>query len=138
VTDWSAHDRQISPPDLAGLATSPQRVAPGSGGRMAPPASAPASSGGGGGTYMAMPRLMGQPAYARPPRPVSEITPRPFDPDDLPLEVLRSDEEWQEAERASRAWRQREAAADARGRAMRPSGGGGLRGIAARLLRNGA
>jgi hypothetical protein len=87
---------------------------------------------------MAMPRLMGQPAYARPPRPVSEITPRPFDPDDLPLEVWRSDDEWQEAESAAQAWGHGNAAAEVRGRAMPPSGSGGLRGIAARLLRNGA
>lgn len=87
---------------------------------------------------MAMPRLMGQAAYARPPRPVSEVTPRPFDPDDLPLEVWRSEEQWQEAERATEAWGLRGGAVDARGRALRPSGGGGLRGIAARLLRNGA
>ena len=35
---------------------------------------------------------MGQPAYARPPRPTAE-TPRPFDPDDLPILAEMSDEE---------------------------------------------
>jgi hypothetical protein len=36
----------------------------------------------------AMPRLVGAPAYARPPRPV--VIDRPFDPDDLPLEAHRT------------------------------------------------
>jgi hypothetical protein len=41
----------------------------------------------------AMPKLYGAPAYARPPiAPVNPIE-RPFDPDDLPLEAERSDEE---------------------------------------------
>src|SRR4029453_16742532 len=55
-----------------------------------------ASSGGGGGGsssyYMAMPQLMGAPAYARPPRLVAE-SPRPLDPDDLPIEAMRSPED---------------------------------------------
>ena len=42
--------------------------------------------------HVALPKLVGQPAYARPTRPVSEA-PRPFDPDDLPLTVALSDEE---------------------------------------------
>jgi hypothetical protein len=33
-----------------------------------------------------MPKLMGAPAYARPPRPVDE-TPRPLTRDDLPIEA---------------------------------------------------
>jgi hypothetical protein len=40
----------------------------------------------------AMPNLVGAPAYARPLTP-SATTPRPFDPDDLPLEVDQTDEE---------------------------------------------
>lgn len=42
--------------------------------------------------HVALPKLYGQPAYARPPRSV-EDQPRPFDPDELPLEVEMSDEE---------------------------------------------
>lgn len=42
--------------------------------------------------HMALPQLFGGPAYSRPPRPVEEI-PRPFDPDELPLEAERSDED---------------------------------------------
>jgi hypothetical protein len=42
--------------------------------------------------HVALPKLVGQPAYARPSRPVSEA-PRPFDPDDLPLTVALNDEE---------------------------------------------
>lgn len=44
------------------------------------------------------PRLYGAPAYARPPMPVEE-SPRPFDPDDLPIAATLSDEEraWVEA-----------------------------------------
>ena len=42
--------------------------------------------------HVALPKLMGQPAYARPSRPVL-ATPRPFDPDDLPLVAQMSEEE---------------------------------------------
>ena len=42
--------------------------------------------------YVALPKLYGAPAYARPPRPV-ETQERPFDPDDLPLEAFRTQEE---------------------------------------------
>ena len=42
--------------------------------------------------HVALPKLYGAPAYARPPRPSAE-TPKPFDPDDLPIEAVRSDEE---------------------------------------------
>ena len=47
--------------------------------------------------HVALPRLYGQPAYARPPRSVDD-QPRPFDPDELPLEVEMSDEERMVAE----------------------------------------
>jgi hypothetical protein len=43
--------------------------------------------------HVALPKLYGAPAYARPPRPVVEVTPRPPDEDDLPLEVFRSAED---------------------------------------------
>jgi hypothetical protein len=42
--------------------------------------------------HVALPKLYGAPAYARPPRAVSD-TEKPFDPDDLPIEAVRSDEE---------------------------------------------
>jgi hypothetical protein len=42
--------------------------------------------------HVALPTLYGAPAYARPPAaiPVEE---RPFDPDELPIEAMRTDEE---------------------------------------------
>jgi hypothetical protein len=42
--------------------------------------------------HVALPKLYGAPAYARPPRPAAE-TVRPFDPDDLPIEAVRTEEE---------------------------------------------
>ena len=42
--------------------------------------------------HMALPKLYGAPAYARPAAPVV-ATPRPFDPDDLPLETYLTDQE---------------------------------------------
>jgi hypothetical protein len=41
----------------------------------------------------AMPKLYGAPAYARPPVPPINPIDRPFDPDDLPLEAERTDED---------------------------------------------
>ena len=48
--------------------------------------------------HVALPKLYGAPAYARPPRP-SETIERPVDPDDLPLEVERTPEEHELASR---------------------------------------
>ena len=42
--------------------------------------------------HVALPKLYGAPAYARPAPIVSE-SPRPFDPDDLPIEAVMTDEE---------------------------------------------
>ena len=42
--------------------------------------------------HVALPQLYGAPAYARPPKVVAEAE-RPFDPDELPLEAQRTDEE---------------------------------------------
>jgi hypothetical protein len=42
--------------------------------------------------HLALPKLYGAPAYARPPRSL-EIVERPIDPDDLPLELERTDDE---------------------------------------------
>jgi hypothetical protein len=47
--------------------------------------------------HVALPMLYGAPAYARPTPPV-EVTPRPIDPDDLPIEAFRTDEEQELAE----------------------------------------
>ena len=41
---------------------------------------------------VALPKLYGAPAYARPPAPVA-ASPRPFDPDQLPLQMYQTDEE---------------------------------------------
>lgn len=41
---------------------------------------------------VALPKLYGAPAYARPTAPVTP-SPRPFDPDLLPLQVYQSEEE---------------------------------------------
>jgi hypothetical protein len=42
--------------------------------------------------HVALPKLYGQPAYARPPRVVAEQE-RPFDPDELPLAIEMTEEE---------------------------------------------
>jgi hypothetical protein len=43
--------------------------------------------------HVAMPKLYGAPAYGRPPRHAEEDGDRPFDPDELPIEAHRTDEE---------------------------------------------
>jgi hypothetical protein len=53
--------------------------------------------------HMAMPRLIGAPAYGRPPRPVSGST--PFDPEELPLEAYWTDDDRMVVERyLGQAW----------------------------------
>jgi hypothetical protein len=42
--------------------------------------------------HVAMPKLFGAPPYARPSVPVIKIE-RPFDPDDLPIQAVMTDEE---------------------------------------------
>ena len=42
--------------------------------------------------HVALPKLYGAPAYARP-AIVVETAPRPFDPDDLPIEAVQTDDE---------------------------------------------
>jgi hypothetical protein len=42
--------------------------------------------------HVALPKLYGAPAYARPPRYAEDLD-RPFDPDELPIEAARTDEE---------------------------------------------
>ena len=54
--------------------------------------------------HIALPKLYGAPAYARPAAPVA-TTPRPFDPDDLPIEADQTDEERELASTLpARAW----------------------------------
>ena len=48
--------------------------------------------------HVALPKLYGAPAYARPPRPVKQVAERPFDPDDLPITAYQTDEERDMAE----------------------------------------
>jgi hypothetical protein len=43
-------------------------------------------------SFDALPKLVGAPAYSRPPAAV-ESAPRPFDPDELPLEIDQTEEE---------------------------------------------
>ena len=43
--------------------------------------------------HVAMPKLYGAPAYARPPVSPTAPVERPVDPDDLPLEVEQTDDE---------------------------------------------
>ena len=42
--------------------------------------------------HVALPKLYGAPAYARPVPPVAAV-PRPLDPDDLPIDAFMSEEE---------------------------------------------
>jgi hypothetical protein len=59
--------------------------------------------------HVALPKLYGAPAYARPPVvPVMPVE-RPFDPDGLPIEAIQTDEERELARQL--AGRAREAAA---------------------------
>ena len=54
--------------------------------------------------HVALPKLYGAPAYARP-TATAETVPRPFDPDDLPIEVLQTEEDRKFAARLpARAW----------------------------------
>ena len=88
--------------------------------------------------HVALPKLYGAPAYARPPAPV--VTgPRPFDPDELPLEVYQTADEREAAVLPARAY---EASAEERRRVEATGGEPGglrawafnLRAIAGRLL----
>ena len=42
--------------------------------------------------HVALPKLYGGPAYARPPH-MADTVDRPFDPDDLPIEAFQSEED---------------------------------------------
>ena len=54
--------------------------------------------------HVALPKLYGAPAYARPAAPVA-TAPRPFDPDDLPIDALMTEDEREFASTLpARAW----------------------------------
>ncbi len=54
--------------------------------------------------HVALPKLYGAPAYARPSAPVATV-PRPFDPDDLPIDALMTQDEREFASGLpARAW----------------------------------
>jgi hypothetical protein len=54
--------------------------------------------------HVALPKLYGAPAYARPNAPVA-TAPRPFDPDDLPIDAFMTEDEREFAEGLpARAW----------------------------------
>lgn len=131
----AGHAMSFTPDDLAHHLSPEGTRGTGSGPAQDLPGTA---AGGGGSAYFAMPRLMGAPAYARPPR-AAVFVERPLDPDDLPLAAFRTDEDERLLAEASRA-RAASAAASAAAPSdlvLRPSSQGGLRSIAARLLRSG-
>ena len=54
--------------------------------------------------HVALPRLYGAPAYARPPGRIATAE-KPFDPDDLPIEAFQSEEDRAfAADLPARAW----------------------------------
>jgi hypothetical protein len=54
--------------------------------------------------HVALPKLYGAPAYARPAAPVATAA-RPFDPDDLPIEAFQTEDERRFAQSLpARAW----------------------------------
>jgi hypothetical protein len=54
--------------------------------------------------HVALPKLFGAPAYARPVAPVATV-PRPFDPDDLPIDAFQTQDEREFASALpARAW----------------------------------
>ena len=88
---------------------------------------------------VALPKLYGAPAYARPPS-LASPTPRPFDPDQLPLQVFQTEEERRYADLLP-AHRYASGASGSGGDASSGGSGGGLRpklfnlrGIAGRLF----
>jgi hypothetical protein len=62
--------------------------------------------------HVALPKLYGAPAYARPAAPVATV-PRPFDPDDLPIDAFMTEDEREFASQLpARAWAPGGAASD--------------------------
>ncbi len=92
--------------------------------------------------HVALPKLYGAPAYARPPS-YGSTADRPFDPDDLPIEAFQTEEDRAfAAELPARAWAPGGAPLDRRGDSKqdRPQLHGrqlSLRAIAGKLLKDG-
>lgn len=90
--------------------------------------------------HVALPKLYGAPAYARPPKPVIPAE-RPFDPDDLPIQDLQTKEEKSLARAMpARAYGSHSPSAGRGGRAQDGSSGlrprpFSLRAIAGRVIR---
>jgi hypothetical protein len=94
--------------------------------------------------HVALPRLYGAPAYARPTR-VAATPDRPFDPDDLPIEALMSEEDRAfAASLPARAWAPGGVPVDGKGDGSSQDGISGprlsgkplnLRAIAGRLIK---
>lgn len=79
---------------------------------------------------VALPKLYGAPAYARPPAAVVP-SPRPFDPDQLPLEVYQTEEELRfAAHLPAHVY----ASAGGHGDLMEPTDGGSSGGLRPRLF----
>jgi hypothetical protein len=95
--------------------------------------------------HVALPKLYGAPAYARPPRSAATLD-RPFDPDDLPIEASMSEEDRAfAASLSARAWAPGGGPLDASGDSWAGDGDGvprlharplSLRAIAGRLIKS--
>ncbi len=93
--------------------------------------------------HVALPKLYGAPAYARPPS-TAAIADRPFDPDDLPIEAFQTEEDRAFAATLSaRAWAPGGGTIDGRGDGRRANRARdlvgrqlNLRSIAGKLLGN--
>jgi hypothetical protein len=87
--------------------------------------------------HVALPKLYGAPAYARPPLAVAP-GPRPFDPDALPLEAFRTADDREAAALSARAYKSSEPERRLMARDAEPGGlrarAFNLRAIAGRLL----
>jgi hypothetical protein len=81
--------------------------------------------------YVALPKLYGAPAYARPTGSRTEA-PRPFDPDELPIEAAMTDEDREIAENLRRS---NAAAADGSNGPSLTARPFSIRGLAGRILK---
>ena len=84
--------------------------------------------------HVALPRLYGAPAYARPNAPVATAA-RPFDPDDLPIDALMTEDEREFASGLpARAWAPGGAIVEASGSGHAHGGHNGPVGLRPRAL----